>query len=132
MKATLLLLLSLLAFAKYTHAQSEIELHVSPLIEQMLQKYTNIHQEQNTVSGWRIQLLATTDRQKMEHELQRFRILYPSLSAKWVHNQPYYKIQVGAFETKLDALRILYLIKQDYPGAYVTMDHNIKAEELIY
>ncbi len=118
--------------AHWAPAQGQIELHVSPVIEQMLQRYVNMHKEQGTISGWRIQLLATTDRQKMERELQRFRSLYPSLLANWVHSQPYYKIRVGAFETKLDALRILHLIKQDYPGAYVTIDHAIRPEELVY
>jgi len=68
----------------------------------------------------------------MERELQRFRSLYPSLTAQWTHSQPYYKIRVGAFEKKLDALRILQLIKQDYPGAYITLDNAIKPEELVY
>ncbi len=132
MKRLFVIFFFLGAFAKYTSAQGQIELHVSPLIEQMLQRYVSMHKEKGTISGWRIQLLATTDRQKMERQLQRFRSLYPSLSSNWVHSQPYYKIRVGAFETKLDALRILYLIKQDYPGAYVTMDHSIKPQELIY
>ncbi len=132
MKRLLFILFFLGAFAKYSHAQGHIEVHVNPLIEQMLQRYVSMHKEKATISGWRIQILATTDRQKMERQLQRFRSLYPSLSANWLHNQPYYKIRVGAFETKLDALRILHLIKQDYPGAYVTMDPSINPQELIY
>lgn len=132
MRRLLFVLFFLPAFAKYSPAQSNIELHVSPLIEQMMQRYISIHKERATVTGWRIQLLATTDRQRMERELQRFRSLYPSLSAQWIHSQPYYKIRVGAFETKLDALRILQLIKQDYPGAYITLDNAIKPEELVY
>ena len=83
------------------------------------------------MSGWRIQILATTDRQNMESALRQFRNLYPSIPVDWLHTKPYYKVRAGAFTTKRDALRTLYILKADYPGAYPVQDNQIKPEELL-
>lgn len=75
--------------------------------------------------------MATTDRQRMENALGQFQALYPWVASSWVHTKPYYKIRAGAFASKRDALRTLYLLKRDYPAAYPIQDIEIKPEELL-
>lgn len=112
-------------------AQGRITVSAQPGIEALMNQFARLNKNTPTVEGWRIQLLATTDRQEMESALNRFRVLYPSISVDWVHSKPYYKIYAGAFESKLDALRILYILKRDFPGAYPAMDNTIRPSELM-
>lgn len=96
-----------------------------------MQRFADSNKSKTNVNGWRIQLLATTDRQNMESSLRRFENLYPSIPVDWLHAKPYYKVRVGAFATKRDALRTLYILKEDYPGAYPVQDTKIRPEELL-
>lgn len=112
-------------------AQTNSHITAPEAVDQMMLHYITSNKTTPGVSGWRIQLLATTDRQKMESTLGSFRALYPYISVDWIHTQPYYKVRAGAFESKLKATRILYLVKKDYPSAYPAMDNAIKPEEFL-
>lgn len=112
--------------------ESTIKVKEGPQIGELFQQFVNTNKNQEFIAGWRIQLLATTDRQKMEYNLQQFRALYPSIPVNWEHDPPYYKIRAGAFATELDALRILHILKNDYAQAYTAQDQRIRPEELVY
>ena len=101
-------------------AQGEITVETPAAVARMLEHYTATNKGRTQVDGWRIQLIATPDRRKMENALARFRGLYPGIWADWIHAKPYYKVRVGAYATKLDAMRTLYAIRDDYPDAYPT------------
>ena len=132
MKQLPLLLLLLWACAGQGLAQGKVTVNAPYAVNQLVEKYVEIQKATPTVTGWRIQLLATTDRQAMESTLYRFQSLYPYIKVDWEHEQPYYKIKAGAFQTKLDAYRILYLVKRDYPGAYPVIDTTIRPAEFLY
>ena len=125
-----ILSLSFLFFFVSLQAQSITE-SVDSKVVQLMERFVDQNKSQPTVSGWRIQILATNDRQNMESALRRFEYLYPSIPADWVHTKPYYKVRAGAFATKRDALRTLYILKEDYPGAYPVQDNQIRPEELL-
>jgi len=100
-------------------------------ISTLMDGYAQIHKSKETVSGWRIQILATTDRMKMEKSKEKFLQDYPQINVDWIHAKPYYKVRVGAFSTKLEAQRLLYMLKKDYPSAYPAKDNNIRPGELV-
>ncbi len=102
-----------------------------PLIKEMMQQFENDNRNRATVSGWRIQLLATTDRQKLDNTRQTFQYRYPNVPVDWVHDSPYYKLRAGAFTTKLDAMRLKHILEKDYTGIYLVKDDKIKTIELV-
>ena len=128
-----LLLTSTIAISLFsmTLAQGNVRETVDPQVAQLMKRFVETNKATTTLSGWRIQILATSDRQRMENSLQQFRALYPSVPADWVHAKPYYKIRAGAYATKRDALPTLYLLKRDFPAAYPIQDNTIKPEELL-
>jgi|GEM_PF-299001 len=126
----LLIILTLAAFINL-NAQGTINVMADAPIDEMMTKYTSINQSKSMINGYRIQLLATTDRRKVEAALGRFRSLYPTIPADWQHSPPYYKLRAGAYETKLDALRQLELVKADYPSAYPAQA-KINLRALVY
>ncbi len=102
-----------------------------PMITRMMEKFIENNKSRTSIEGWRLQILATTDREKLEQVMETFNYLYPNIPTNWVHNRPYYKLRAGAFLTKLEALRLKYLLQTEYPGSYPVKDQDIKPAELM-
>lgn len=108
-----------------------VRINELPAVTQMLNKYTADNKARTSTSGWRIQVLATTDRQKLEQTRQQFQSRYPNVLIDWIHSKPYYKLRAGAYVTKLEAMRLKYILERDYAGIYLVKDDNIKPSELL-
>jgi hypothetical protein len=112
-------------------AQASIQVTAEPVLEEMIEQFTINNQAEVTVPGWRVQILATTDRQRLESVQQSFKYHYPNIPVDWEHNRPYYKLQAGAFKTKLDALRLKHILSREYEGLYLVRDDKINKGELL-
>jgi len=84
------------------------------------------------VKAWRIQVLASGDRRKVESEKERFENIYPYYRLELVHDNPYYiiKIRDVAYREKIDALHLLHQIKRRYPAAILVLD-DVKPQKLL-
>jgi len=100
-------------------------------VQILMDRYTADNRMNEYVDGWRIQVLSSTDRRKIEEMKTSFTQKFPNISIISQHTPPYYKIKIGAFATKLDAMGLLYKIKQEVPGAYPTKDGKIRPAELV-
>lgn len=129
-KLLFLVLLAGLSFTTDLQAQG-IQYKADPVISDMLDRFEEINKSKTTVGGWRLQIMATNDRQKLESARQAFQYRYPNVPVDWVHNRPWYQLRAGAFATKLEALRLKYILSQDYTGTYPVKDDNIRPQELI-
>ena len=118
MKRIVSILLVLLFFCISSNAQ--VQISEDPSVASLVQKHQDQNRMSTTISGWRIQLLATTDRRKVENEESKFIQRYPLIQVDWEHSKPYYKLKAGAFATKLDATRLLKELKKDYASALLT------------
>ncbi len=118
MKKIVSILLGVLFFSIASNAQ--VQVTEDPSIASLIQKHKDQNRMSTTISGWRIQLLATTDRRKVENEESKFIQRYPLIQVNWEHSKPYYKLKAGAFATRLDATRLLKELKKDYSSALLT------------
>jgi hypothetical protein len=108
----------------------EIQLNEDPKISQLFRNWTNNNRSNPQVEGWRVQIMATTDRIQVEDARNRFRTYYPDVPAEWTHEKPYYKLRVGAFRSKLEAQAFLETLT-DYAGAYLAKDANIHPRDFL-
>lgn len=97
----------------------------------LFQVWIRNNREHPRVSGWRVQIMSTTDRKQVEEGRNRFRMDYPEVPAEWLHEKPYYKLRVGAFRTRLEALALIALLRDTYPGAYPAKDPNIHPRDFL-
>lgn len=112
-------------------AQNNVFYEEDALIGEMMDRFAEANKSRTYMDGWRVQVLATPDRQRLESVKQSFQYRYPSIPVDWVHSAPYYKLRAGAFASKLEALRLKYILEQDYPGIYLVKDDAIRPQELI-
>ena len=100
-------------------------------ISRMMQRFVELNKMEVAVSGWRIQLVATSDRRKLERDKEIFMRKYPNIPIDWQHAKPYYRLRAGAFKTKLEAIHVLHQLKRDYPSAFPAKDSNINPNEFV-
>jgi len=125
-----LILVFLLGFTFMLQAQEKVKVREDYAVTQLMKRFEEVNRMRTFVDGYRIQILATTDRIRMENARTQFVSKYPEIPIDFIHARPYYKLRAGAFATKLDAIRLLNRLKPDYPSAYPTKT-QIKVEELV-
>ena len=93
-----------------------------------MEQYISLGQEQTEIDGWRIKLVSTTDRRKMEGARYTFQATFPEIKAYSKYENPYYSLTAGAFETRFDLEPLLVKIKAILPEAIPFRDRIGKAE----
>ena len=120
----------LMGFSPSAYTQ-EIQVNADPAIEQLFKTWINLNRSNPHIQGWRIQIFSSTDRQQVDSGKAQFLNTYPNITADWVHEKPYYKLRVGAFRTRQEAMSFLAEIKDSYPGAYPAKDPNIHPRDFL-
>ena len=113
-----------------TLSAQNISVTEEPLITQMMTRFKELNKSEKNISGWRVQLTATTDRKQMEEMMRSFESKYPETPLNWIHAKPYYQLRVGAFATRTESLKLLNLVKIDFPSAILAQDNTIRPAEL--
>ncbi|MGB3802368.1 MAG: SPOR domain-containing protein [Lewinella sp.] len=124
------LLLTILATVSGLSAQRMVAISPDEDVSRVLDLFSEINEREDKVEGWRVQLLATTDRQQLETTEKQFRADYPSVTVDWVHNKPYYKLRAGAFFTRQEAERLRQNLSEEYEGVYLVKD-QVEESELL-
>lgn len=114
----------------YTVCQS-ININEEAGIMHIMDLYKNLNKSKEKLSGWRLQIGATTERRKIENLKYSFSSDFPMIPAKWRYTKPYYKLQAGSFIDKRDAERLLFQIKKKYPSAYTVVVKDITPAEIL-
>lgn len=99
-----------------------------PGIAKLLNTYISNNVSETQVNAWRIQIVTTSDRRRMEAAISRFRVLYPDMEHSWQHNSPYYQVRVGTFETREDLEALLLEIKKEFPTAIPVQESIVKTD----
>lgn len=78
-----------------------------------------------TSSGYRVRIFfdnKQTARTESEKTLKRFKELFPGVAAYRIYANPYFKVTVGDFRTKSEAMALLTRIKGAFPSAFVVKE----------
>lgn len=126
----LILLLFVFGCATQLAAQSTITVQPDPDVSELLNAFIQANTVETKVEGWRVQILATADRRRLESVEANFKLNYPSIPVDWVHSKPYYKLRAGAFQTKQEAERLKYTLGRQFDGVYLVKDQVSESELL--
>lgn len=131
MKRLLLLIVFVSCWGMLALNAQNIKVTEQPPIAEMMDRFVSINKSKQFVPGWRIQILATSDRQRLESERQAFQYKYPNITVDWIHSNPYFKLRAGAFATKLEAMRLKHILESEYTGLYLVKDDKIKPSQFL-
>lgn len=87
-------------------------------VDKLVSKYKQILKKTGGVEGWRIQLIFKAQKEEILPYQIKFTNLYPEIPVQIAFDSPNYKLTVGNFRTRNEALKIKHQISKDFPGAY--------------
>ena len=116
----------LMIVAIRTNAQITEQTHITDLMDRW--KIYNMGNKE--VRGFRVQILATTDRRHMETVQRAYERKYPDYPIHFAHNEPYWYLKTGAFLTNQKAQAFMKQMSKEYPSSIIVSD-LIKGEEFL-
>jgi len=91
------------------------------------------HEEHDGLLGHRIQIYfesGNNSKNSAIREKDRFDRRYPQVPSYIIFGEPYYRVRVGDFRTKMEAEAFLKMIVGRYPNAFITKE-KIKFPKLL-
>jgi len=121
----IILLISILCSCFALFAQNSVQYDIDPAIEKIQSDYIATWQKIGETDGFRIQIGALTganSKPMAESESASFTSQFPDIPVYITYLEPFFRIRVGNFSTRLEAYKVLLEIQTIYPGAYIISD----------
>jgi hypothetical protein len=107
-------------------SRGEVQVQGDPRVEKLLELTISVNKKGNSFPGYRIQLLSASTSRVTVDSLQRyvskFESLFPGTRAYLQYVDPDFKIRVGNFKTKIEAIPLLKKIRKKYPSSYIVKE----------
>jgi hypothetical protein len=94
-------------------------------IERLFCKYVEINEQQKGFHGYRIRIFSDSGqlaRDNANKVKTTFYTLYPDVESYLKYDAPNFKVLVGDFRTKSEALNFLKVINKDFVSAFIVKD----------
>jgi len=96
-----------------------------PKIEDLVELHITYNEAFPLIDGYRIQLIMRAGNTALDevNEIKtQFEESHPEIGTYVTFREPYYRLRVGDFRTRLDAVAFIESIKRSYPQAWVIKD----------
>ncbi len=114
-----------------TSIQAQINYIEDSNVQSIYNRYIAQNRSTTLTLGWRVQIISTNDRRKMEQVKADFESKFPSMIPVWTYEAPNYKVRVGAFKTKMESEALRSVLRQEYPSAFPVKDNKITPIEYL-
>ena len=104
---------------------ADVEIFQSDSLMNAMQKHVAANSGR-TLSGYRVRIFfdnRQSARVASEETLKRFESLYHDVVAYRTYANPYFKVTVGDFRTKSEAMALLERIRSEFPSAFVVKEN---------
>ncbi len=91
-------------------------------ITKLVEDYKAYNKKSEVTDGYRIQVTYTDVRTDIYNSKGKMYQEFPDLPSYVEYEQPYYKLRLGDFRTRLDATYYLQQVVLLYPGAFIVKD----------
>lgn len=111
--------------AKSQDNTGHIQLIQDSRIDTLVQKHIQFNQLQPTIDGYRIQIYfesGNNARTMANRVRDRFLELFPYTGAYLTFNEPYYRVRVGDYRTKMAAESFLSTLSLEFPNAFIVAE----------
>lgn len=121
----LYILLFFLSINTSLHSQTTVTYDLESGIKELEIEHKESWGKIKEIDGYRIQLVASAgvnSRNAIQEIYNEFRRKYPKIPAYVSYSEPYFRLRVGDFKTKLEAYKTLREIRIAYHGAFIIKD----------
>ena len=125
MRRIFTIIICVLSLSCFSQNEGYLILEQDQRIEQLIQRQKDIHVNDSTIDGFRIQIFMESGNDAVEKAnvvMEEFELKYPDVPIYLVFGQPYYRLRVGDFRTRLEAEKAHLELVKEYKKAFVTSD----------
>ena len=104
--------------------RAEVTVHQSQAILDALNRHISTNSGRK-ITGYRVRIFndnRQTARGASEAALNNFKSMYPGVSAYRSYTNPFFKVTVGDFRTKSEAMHLLQAIRGSFPRAFIVKE----------
>ena len=104
--------------------KADVEIYQSQEVANALRKQIQDNFKR-TMNGYRVRIFfdnKQTARVESEETIKKFEAMYHDVKAYRTYANPYFKVTVGDFRTKSEAMELLARIKREFPSAFVVKE----------
>lgn len=86
---------------------------------------------QTTLDGFRIQIYSgsgVTSKNDAAETQARFMKMHPEEKAYIIYNAPFWRVRVGDYRTRSEALRLLNKLGGSFSGSYIVRDNTVRKQ----
>ena len=106
-------------------SQGKIRFQQDSLIGDLVVRHMIKNKQNPRIDGYRIRIysdLGTHARKESEEYKARFYENFPDIPIYQDYDRPYWKVYVGDFRTKIEAIKSLKKVKREFPAAFIVPD----------
>ena len=115
----LILIICLLGFTK---APAQNFKSQDSVVTQLIERQKALNAQKMTMMGYRIQLYFGGDRARANTMRLDFLQQYPDVGAYVIYQQPNFKLRVGDFKARMEAVNFLKEMQPGYSMAFIVTD----------
>ena len=105
-----------------TNQKGKITVYTDSTVATLLKKNLELDETKQNMPGYRIQIYFGTDRNKANEIRTEFIRDHIEIEAYLVYHQPNFKVRVGDYKTRLEALKFMQEFSNHYPNAFIVKD----------
>ncbi len=115
--------ISITVFGQDTTTQDTSNIKkVTVVVDKAIEGINDTYKAAYKLYGYRIQLASESSSAPARKIRAAFIQKYKEVPAYEIYQQPYFKVRVGDFKTKLEAIKFQKEISSDYPNCYIVKD----------
>ena len=108
-----------------TDNTGEVNIYTDPRIDDLIELHIAYNETFPVLDGYRIHIFMESGNEALvnaEEVKGKFEERYDEIPAYITFGEPYYRVRVGDFRTRLEASQFLQKINRKYPNAWVIKD----------
>lgn len=94
----------------------------------LVKRHIAINSSKMAMPGYRVQVYYGSQRVKATEIRTEVLKKFPEASAYIIYQQPNFKLRLGDFKTRIEAMKLLDEVRHEYPQAFVVKD-DVKLPE---
>ncbi len=116
-----------------TPGSGVVRIQQPPEMNQLVMTHIAMNKRASGIEGFRVQLYSGSGGKARQEALDvKSKVLsqLPSEQIYVEYNAPFWRVRVGSFRHKHEALPLLHQLKGNFPNCYVVKDSNVKLSDL--
>lgn len=120
-----LLLFAILFITTYSQDEGNVQIIQDERIDTLLQRHIELNEQDPQIEGWRINIFFEAGNYSKRLAIEaksEFVNKFADIPCYLIFQEPYYKVRIGDYQTKMQAEEFLKKIEREYPNAFVVQD----------